>query len=247
MLQQEFCRRAATSVLVATDAMSSESETEAQRQWLIRERKKRGWSTTVLADIARAIAHREGSTIKLRQQSISDFEQEGKAKRTPEWLRYVRMAFEEGEPEREAETSRRDELVYIRQLDLRFALGDGAAIEHHASATLLPFNLSFIKSLTSSPTERLFIATGFGDSMEPILLKHDLVLIDTMSTRLDLGDTLWALEYAGSGYIKRVRAVMREGRRRLMILSANPDYPPEEADPADVRIIGKVVWIARRM
>lgn len=58
---------------------------------------------------------------------------------------------------------------------------------------------------------------------------------------------LGALEYAEAGYIKRVRSVMRGGRRMLLILSANPDYPPEEADPNDVRIIGKVVWIARKM
>jgi|GEM_PF-6064652 len=227
--------------------MSSAEEVEARRGWLVRERTKRGWSTTTLANIAREIARREGSELKLRQQSISDFEQPGKAKRLPEWLRYVRMAFEEGQPERAADTEKRDELVYIRKLDIRFALGHGAAIEEHRSAELIPFNLSFIQAITHAPTEQLFIATGFGDSMEPLILKHDLVLIDTSATRIDLGDTIYALEYAGSGYIKRVRSVMRDGRRKLVLLSANPDYPPEDADPADVRIIGKVAWIARRM
>lgn len=225
----------------------SENPIERERLWLIAERKKRGWSTITLANIARTIAAREGSTAKLRQQSISEFEQPGKAKRLPEWLRYVRMAFEEGEPEKEADTQPRDELVYIRQLDLRYALGDGTAIERATSAELIPFNLSFVQTLTRAPTDKLFIATGFGDSMEPVLLKHDLVLIDTSEKKLDLGDTLYALEYAGSGYIKRLRSVMRNGQRKLLILSANPDYPPEEADPADVKIVGKVAWIARRM
>lgn len=226
---------------------ADEQAVEREQQWLVAQRKARGWSTTTLANIARAIAHREGSGIKLRQQSISDFEQPGKAKRIPEWMRYVRMAFEEGEPEREADTAPRDELVYVRQLDLRYALGPGSTIEHRASATLVPFNLRELQAITRAPTEKLFIATGFGDSMEPVLLKHDLVLIDTSETRLDLGDTLWAIEYAEAGYIKRVRSVVRDGKRRLLILSANPDYPPEEAEPEHVRIIGKVVWIARRM
>jgi len=218
----------------------------AAQAWMIHERKKRGWSTNKLADIARTIARREHSEMKLTQQSVSGYEN-GEPKRLPEWMRYVRMAFEEGEPEVDADTQPRDEVVYIRQLDIRYALGPGEAIERATSATLVPFNLGFIQSLTRSPTERLFIATGFGDSMEPVLLKHDLVLIDTSETSLDLGDTLWALEYAGSGYIKRLRAVMRGGVRTFVIMSANPDYAPEEADPADVRIIGKVVWIARRM
>lgn len=224
-----------------------EKAVERERAWLVAQRKARGWSTTKLADIARAIAEREGSKVKLAQQSISGFEQTGKAKRIPEWMRYVRMAFEEGEPNRDGDTAPRDELVYIRQLDIRYALGAGSVIDDHASATLLPFNLNFIRGITRAPTEKLFIATGFGDSMEPILLKHDLVLIDTTETKLDLGDTLWAIEYAEAGYIKRVRAVMRDGQRTLVMLSANPDYPPEEASPRDVRIIGKVVWIARRM
>lgn len=185
--------------------------------------------------------------MKLTQQSVSDFEQPGKAKRMPEWLRYVKMAFEEGEPIDDADTERRDELVYIRQLDIRYALGDGSAIERARSATLIPFNLGFIRGLSRAPTEKLFIATGFGDSMEPVLMKHDLVLIDTNETQLTLGDTLWAIEYADAGYIKWVRAVVRDGKRRLLILSANDRYPPEEADPRDVRIIGKVAWIARQM
>ncbi len=185
--------------------------------------------------------------MKLTQQTVSDFEQPGKAKRMPEWMRYVKMAFEEGEPVEDADTEPRDELVYIRQLDIRYALGDGAAIDQARSATLIPFNLAEIRSLSRASTEKLFIATGVGDSMEPVLMKHDRVLIDTSETQLTLGDTLWAIEYAGAGYIKWVRAVMRDGKRKFMILSANDRYPPEEADPRDVRIIGKVAWIARQM
>ena len=246
-MQQEFCSNDGPNFFVGSAPMSASlTDPVAAQEWMVRERKKRGWSTIKVAEVARAIARREGSEMKLTQQSVSGFET-GDPKRMPEWMRYVRMAFEEGEPEPDADTQPRDDLVYIRQLDIRYALGPGSSIERATSATLVPFNLGFIQSLSHSPTERLFIATGFGDSMEPVLLKHDLVLIDTNETSLELGDTLWALEYAGSGYIKRVRAVMRGGERTLLIMSANPDYPPEEARPADVRIIGKVVWIARRM
>ena len=218
----------------------------AAAAFIKKERAKHGWSTIQLADYARAIARREGSQTKLTQQTVSGFEQ-GTAKRMPEWFRYVRMAFEEGEPTAQGDTSPRDELVYIKQVDIRYAMGDGATIDEFPSTQMIPFNLDFIKSLSSASTDKLFIATGFGDSMEPVLHKHDLVLIDTTENRLDIGDTIWALEYADSGYIKRLRSVKRDGERKIMILSANPDYPPELADPSDVRIVGKVVWIARRM
>lgn len=226
--------------------LTAPSEAEAASAWMQRERKRRGWSTTKLADIARSIARREGSSIALTQQSVSDFEQ-GSRKRVPQWLPYIRMAFEEGDGPVEQEVARRDDLAYVRQVDIRYAMGDGSTIEDHPDATLVPFNLGFLHSLTRAPLERLFLVTGHGDSMEPTLLKHDLILIDTTDRMLGIGDQIWALEYAGSGYIKRLRRVKRDGEVKVLILSDNDRVPPEEADPEDVHIVGKVVWIGRQM
>jgi phage repressor protein C with HTH and peptisase S24 domain len=223
------------------------SDPDFASEWMKRERLQRGWSTTKLAEIARAVAHREGSSMKLTQQSVSGFEQPGRGKRLPEWFRYVRMSFEEGEPRVHEDTAARSELVFIRQVDIRYAMGDGANIEDYPSSTLVPFNLDFVHGMTHAPLEKLFLATGHGDSMEPTLHKHDLVLIDTTENRIGLGDTIWALEYAGSGLIKRLRRVKRNGQVKIAILSDNSAVPTEEADPEDVRIVGKVVWIARRM
>ena len=165
----------------------------------------------------------------------------------PEWFRYVEMAFEEGEQQQPGETDARDELVYVRQVDIRYAMGAGANIDEYPAAKLVPFNLGFLRLLTSAPVERLFLASGIGNSMEPTLLKGDLVLIDTTETRSNFGDLIWAFEYAGSGYIKRLRRVRRDGEDRIEILSDNPAIPSEIADPADIHIIGKVAWLARSM
>lgn len=220
-------------------------DADAAREWMVRERKKRLWSTTKLAEVARQIARREGSSIALTQQSVSGFEQPEKSKRIPQWLPYVKMAFEEGEAPVNQEVQRRDELAYVRQVDIRYAMGDGSAIEDYPDVELVPFNLGFISTLTRAPLERLFLATGHGDSMEPTLLKNDLILIDTTETNMRMGDQIWALEYAGSGYIKRLRRVRRDGEDRILILSDNDRVPPEEAHPADVHIVGKVIWIGR--
>ena len=61
--------------------------------WIKAERKARSWSTPALADRARAFARADGNMIALTQQTISGFEQ-GQAKRIPQWIRYVREAFE---------------------------------------------------------------------------------------------------------------------------------------------------------
>jgi hypothetical protein len=148
-MQQEFCSTAATRMFVGIAGMSDfPADPDAAAEWMKHERKRRGWSTIKLADIARAIAEREGSLIKLRQQSISEFEQPGKTKRMPEWLRYVRMAFEEGEPRMYEDTARRSELVYVRQVDIRYAMGSGTAIEDFPASTLVPFNLDFLQAVT---------------------------------------------------------------------------------------------------
>lgn len=222
------------------------TDAAAAATWMKEQRAKRGWSTTNLADYARAIARREGSSIKLTQQTVSGFEQ-GEAKRMPEWYRYVVMAFEEGAPARQQDTSARDELVFVRQVDIRYAMGDGAAIDDYAAVQLVPFNLGFIQRLSRAPVERLFLASGIGNSMEPTLLKDDLVLIDTTETRSSFGDLLWAFEYAGSGYIKRLRRIRKEGREVLEMLSDNNAVPPMYGEPEEVHIVGKVVWIARSM
>jgi len=218
---------------------------EAAR-WMRAERNKRGWSTIALANYARTIAEREGSAQKLTQQSVSGFEQ-GTAKRMPEWFRYVTMAFEEGAPQVHQETSRRDDLIYIRQVDIRYAMGDGASIDEYPSATLIPFNLGFVKQLTRAPVEKLFLASGIGNSMEPTLLKDDLVLVDTTETRSSFGDLIWAFEYAGAGYIKRLARVIHEGKEMIEIISDNPSIPSRLADPEFIHIVGKVIWIARSM
>lgn len=245
-MQQEFCNYAPTSFFVDLAMVNHRSDPAQAAAFIKRERGKRGWSTIVLADYARAIARREGSTMKLTQQSVSGFEQ-GDAKKMPEWFRYVEMAFQEGAPAESQDTDRRDELIYIRQVDIRYAMGDGASIDDYPSLMLVPFNLEFIRRLTRAPAERLFLASGIGNSMEPTLLKDDLVLIDTSESTSSFGDLLWAFEYAGSGYIKRLRRVKREGKEAMEILSDNPAIPTMIAEPSDIHIVGKVAWIARSM
>ncbi|RYG87631.1 MAG: helix-turn-helix transcriptional regulator, partial [Alphaproteobacteria bacterium] len=234
-MQQEFCSPTTTRAFVEGWAMAYPTDPIDAANWLKAERAKRGWSTTNLADFARAIARREGSSIKLTQQTVSGFEQ-GDAKRIPEWFRYVEMAFEEGAPARQQETERRDDLVYVRQVDIRFALGDGAAIDDYPSVQLVPFNLGFIKRISTAPIERLFLASGIGNSMEPTLLKDDMVLIDTTDTRSTFGDLLWAFEWAGAGYIKRLARVKIDGRELIEMLSDNDKVPTRYAEPDDVHI-----------
>lgn len=140
-----------------------------------------------------------------------------------------------------------DELVYIREVDISYAMGAGAAIEEYPSTGLVPFNLGFLKMLTDTPIDRLFIAKGIGDSMEPTVLRSDVLMFDTLQTDGRGADAIWALTYAGDGYVKRLRRVQGKNGPEFLILSDNSLVPPQPAAIDDVHIIGKLVWVGRRM
>lgn len=153
------------------------------------------------------------------------------------------------EPPKAGELATPDDLAkfdieLVRKVDITYAMGDGAVIEDYPETDFIPFSLGFLRQFARGTTNKLFIASGIGDSMEPTLRREDLVMIDTAQKRLTMSDDIWALAYAGGGMIKRLRPLPGG---RILVLSDNPVVPPQEVDGEDVYIVGKVVWSARMM
>lgn len=142
---------------------------------------------------------------------------------------------------------RPEELVYVRQVDIRLAMGEGVVVEDFPAASLVPFNLAFIRSITHARVEDLVVFGGHGESMEPTLLRSDLLMFDTAEKSPVISDQIWAFHYAGGGMIKRLRRIREYGRDRMLIISDNPAVPPQTADVEDIHIVGKLVWVGRRM
>lgn len=142
---------------------------------------------------------------------------------------------------------RADELIYVREVDIALAMGDPAVVEDYPATQLVPFNLNFLRALTNARMDALIIFTGQGESMEPTLLRSDLLMVDTGNRSPTVSDQIWAFHYAGGGMIKRLRRVREDGRDRFLILSDNPSVPPQTAEIEDLHLIGKLVWVGRRM
>ena len=132
----------------------------------------------------------------------------------------------------------------VRKVDITYAMGDGSIVEDYPETEFIPFSLNFLRQISRASTEKLFIASGIGDSMEPTLRRDDLVMIDASQSRVALQDQVWALSYAGAGMIKRVR---RLSGGMLQLLSDNPSIPPFDVPQDEIYIVGKVVWSARLM
>jgi phage repressor protein C with HTH and peptisase S24 domain/predicted XRE-type DNA-binding protein len=209
-------------------------------------RQKLGWSLAILAQETHAIIRRERAKASVSADAIEAYEA-GTNDNAPGWLAYARMAFEEGGSAKNQVTAPRDDLVYVRQVDIRYAMGDGTAIEDYPETSLVPFNNGFLQGITRAPLEKLILASGHGDSMDPTIKEHDYVLIDATENRLGIGDTVYAFEYAGAGYIKRLRPVIVDGVRMIEVNSDNRAVAPTfTALPEDIHLVGKVVLLMRK-
>lgn len=99
------------------------------------------------------------------------------------------------------------------------------------------------------------LARVSGDSMFPTLSPGDMVLLDTSKTAPPIRPRsstdkrrpgIWALVDNGEARIKRVE---RPNTETMILLSDNPDHPPELLSGhqlAAVQVIGKVVWWAHK-
>jgi hypothetical protein len=228
--------------------------------WMKRERVQRDWSTTVLATRAREIAADEGSSLKLTQQSISDFEQPGKRKRIPDWIRYVRMAFEadgaahgvaeEPAPYKPRPSTTLDELaiehglVFLDEIDLPLGMGASFLSGHAEVMGVVPFRSDWLRGLHEGPLDRLKVTRGRGDSMQPTIMDGDIVIVDTAHRRIDDQDRIWAVAYGDLGMIRRVRVTPRGS---WLLMPDNEVVRPDEVGDGEVAVIGRVIWIGRRI
>ena len=130
----------------------------------------------------------------------------------------------------------------VRKVDISYAMGDGAIIEDYPETGFFPFSREFLRMFSRSPVDKIFLASGHGDSMEPTIRRDELVLVDAGQSRVTLQDQIWALTWAGAGMIKRLRRLPGD---RYLIMSDNQSVPDQEAEADDVHVVGRVVWAAR--
>lgn len=137
------------------------------------------------------------------------------------------------------------DLVEIEQISEAYGLG-GTFIDNDAlEVKKVKFSRSWLRLFTYSPPELLFTTDGVGDSMEPTISDHDVVIGDRGQTRLEdvKGDKIWACVFGGVGMVKRLRA-LPDGTVRIM--SDNQVVRDEIATDGDLFIVGRIVAVAKR-
>jgi phage repressor protein C with HTH and peptisase S24 domain len=135
-----------------------------------------------------------------------------------------------------------EDFVEVQEIDLAYGMGTTFS-DGPIGTQMLRFPRSWIEAITSTPPVMLTIARGRGDSMQPTIQDGDMVLIDRSQRTIREQDAIWALTIGDFAMIKRVRA----GGERIKILSDNDRVPPDDVYHEEVNVVGRVIFIGRRL
>lgn len=140
-----------------------------------------------------------------------------------------------------------DEYVLVPYLNVGASAGPGALTDAEERAeSALAFQGRWIRSICSGDPDMLSVITVQGDSMAPTLGDGDPILVDRMDAAERLRDGIYVLRADDTLLVKRLSRNPMNGA--LRVRSDNEAYPDlDECDPASIDIIGRVVWVGRRL
>lgn len=135
-----------------------------------------------------------------------------------------------------------DDEVSIPVVDVHASCGNGIVSPSVTLVRMFRATRAWLSSrqITGANLSSLHIITADGDSMSPGIQNGDFAFIDTSQTRIN-ADALFAVQYGGSIFIKRVMIKADGG---VMLISDNPKYPAQSIDdPSSLVVVGRVVLI----
>ena len=135
-----------------------------------------------------------------------------------------------------------EDFVGVQEIDLAYGLG-GTFSNDPVNVQTHRFPRAWIEAITATPAAMLTFARGRGDSMQPTIQDSDMVLIDRSQKTIREWDAVWALTIGEMAMIKRVRV----RGDRVHILSDNDRVPPEDVFHEEVNVVGRVIFIGRKL
>ncbi len=141
--------------------------------------------------------------------------------------------------------ARSTDYVLIPALDIGASAGMGSLADGENPISTLAFQSNWVRTIASGRPEALSVIRVEGDSMLPTLADSDQIVVDT-DDRERLRDGIYVLRTDDALLVKRLS--VNPATRRLSIKSDNSAYPSwDDCDPASVAVIGRVVWVGRRL
>lgn len=137
------------------------------------------------------------------------------------------------------------EFALLPQFDLRASAGGGANFDSEQEEARVAFRRQWLKNVSNAPLDQLVVIQADGDSMEPTIHDGDHMLVDRTQTN-PRRDGIYIINWDGLINVKRVTT--DPARKRIVISSDNTKYPANDAvRPDEVKVLGRVIWIGRRL
>jgi phage repressor protein C with HTH and peptisase S24 domain len=131
----------------------------------------------------------------------------------------------------------------VPEINVPYAMGAGAFIED-AACHRVPVPKNWIRHAIKGTLDEVFVAYPVGDSMMPTLQDGDPVIVDRSQQVITSQDRIWCISYGELGMIKRIRKLPDGG---YLISSDNPAVDPFTAYDGEMHVVGRVVWMGRRI
>ncbi len=134
----------------------------------------------------------------------------------------------------------------VPEIDARMAAGPGAWDDEANAVARWLYADSVVRHEFRARAEDLRMLAVEGDSMEPTLSAGDRVLVDASRTAPTPPGTF--VIWDGMGCVaKRVEHLPNSDPPRVLIKSVNPEYESCERLLDEIRVLGRVIWVSRRV
>ncbi len=165
----------------------------------------------------------------------------------PEWQLGGPRSFA-GRAVRAGEAHSADDYVLVPYFAAIGASAGAGALteEEEAAESSLAFQDRWVRSISSSGPELLSVIKVQGDSMLPTLGDGDPILVDRGDGVDRLRDGIYVMRIEDTLIVKRV--TRSPASRNIRITSDNNMYPDVgDCSPDSVDIIGRVIWVGRKL
>jgi hypothetical protein len=140
--------------------------------------------------------------------------------------------------------ARGDALRLVPKLAVGASAGAGALADEETLAGKVGFDEKWLRKIGVDPAQVSLIRVE-GDSMQPTLNDGDDIMVDKAAALKAIKDGVYVLRMDDTLMVKRL--VVAKGKK-LSVLSDNAAYSSwSDVDASAVQVIGRVVWIGRRL